>query len=326
MFINGLINLNSMNFQGLSTIEDSKFYIDFALKKASEKASLFRSSKKLMGTRNEKSIRIELVRIDAIRDALADKLFGIGRAFPDTEALPEFYNELLKATVDFPELKRSLAGVKWARSTIMQMHKNYSNKIKKCRELQKISFYRREFYGRVCSVLKQINPNLKQIEIARRTMKGFPAIKTGVKTIAIAGFPNVGKTTLLMKLTGAKADIQPYAFTTQGINVGYLQTASEKIQFLDTPGTLNRFDKMNNIEKVAYLALRLLAEKIIYVFDLTEPYPLEEQEKLFEVVKKMNKQVIVYISKTDILDKDDYREFAEKYEALDEESIKKAIF
>ena len=38
---------------------------------------------------------------------------------------------------------------------------------------------------------------------------------------------------------------------------------------------------MNNIEKVAFLAIKLLAEKIIYVFDLTEPYTMEEQEKLY---------------------------------------------
>jgi len=38
-------------------------------------------------------------------------------------------------------------------------------------------------------------------------MKGFPSIKTNLPTIAIAGFPNVGKTTLLSKITDAKPKI-----------------------------------------------------------------------------------------------------------------------
>ena len=155
-------------------------------------------------------------------------------------------------------------------------------------------------------------------------MRNYPAIKTGTKTIAIAGFPNVGKTTLLMKLTGSKPDIQPYAFTTKGINVGYIK-GKEKLQLLDTPGTLNRFDTMNNIEKVAFLALKLLAEKIIYVFDITEPYPLEQQIKLYKEIKKMKKPVIIYLSKTDILEKGQISEFKKKYKAASLEEIKSLL-
>jgi len=82
---------------------------------------------------------------------------------------------------------------------------------------------------------------------------------------------------------------------------------------------------MNNIEKVAYLALKMLAEHIIYVFDLTEPYPLEEQEALYKALKKLKRPLSVYLSKTDIMEKADYEEFARKYKAKGLEEIKKLI-
>jgi len=313
-----------MNFQGLKPIEDADFFIDLAFRRANDKSAIIRNSK-IKGTRLEKSIRIEQAKLDAIKEVIYTRFMSILKAFPTIENLPEFYIEMIKCTLDFAQLKKSLGALNWAAKATVDMHKKYQLKIKKCRDLERINGYRREFYGRSSSIVKQIKAELSYLEKARRTLKGFPAIKTEPRTITIAGFPNVGKTTLLMKLTGSKADIQPYAFTTQGINVGYLKTENEKIQFLDTPGTLNRFDKMNNIEKVAFLAIKLLAEKVIYVFDLTEPYTMEEQEKLFQNLKKLNKPIFIYLSKTDIIDKENIDEFLTTHKVSSLEEIKKLI-
>ncbi|MBN1157548.1 50S ribosome-binding GTPase, partial [Candidatus Woesearchaeota archaeon] len=122
--------------------------------------------------------------------------------------------------------------------------------------------------------------------------------------------PNVGKTTLLFKLTGAKAEINSYPFTTKSINLGYFSNGEEKIQVIDTPGTLNRFDRMNSIEQQAHLALKYLADTIVYVFDLTGEYPMEQQLKLYDSIKKFNKKVIIYFSKEDVVGKEKIKGFA----------------
>jgi nucleolar GTP-binding protein len=189
--------------------------------------------------------------------------------------------------------------------------------------MEKINQISGEFFGRASSVVKQIKNEFLFLENARKTMRGFPTIKEKFFTVAIAGFPNVGKTTLLHKLTGSKPDIASYAFTTRGINVSYFGSGDNIIQVLDTPGTLNRLDKMNYIEKQAYLAIKYCAEVIVYVFDPTEPYSLSDQEKLFDRLNETGKDIIIYISKTDLIK--DLSKFKQFNFITDAEEVKKAI-
>jgi nucleolar GTP-binding protein len=131
-------------------------------------------------------------------------------------------------------------------------------------------------------------------------------VKTDTYTVCISGFPNVGKSTLLSKMTTASPEIGSYAFTTKSLNIGYFDARFEKVQVIDSPGTLARFEKMNNIERQAFLAIKYVADIVVFVFDLTEPYPLEDQLRLYEGVVDAGKFVIVYFSKSDIISKDKY--------------------
>lgn len=314
-----------MSFQDIPPIENYQSYLDIAFNKAAKKAALARA-KKTKEENLEKSKRIESVRIDVINTSLNDRLRQIISSFPSIDSLPEFYLELLKCTLEYELLKKSLGAVNWAVKKANFFSREYSSKIRKTKDLKKINFYRKQYYGRVSSLLKQIRNELSYLEKSRKIMKAYPAVKTGIKTICIAGFPNVGKTTLLYKLTGSKPEINSYPFTTKGINISYLKKDKEKIQLLDTPGTLNRFEKMNNIEKQASLAIKLLAETIIYVFDITEPYPLEQQIKLYNALKKSNKNILIYLSKTDILEKEKIKDFSKKFRITTIDDLKEILF
>jgi nucleolar GTP-binding protein len=239
------------------------------------------------------------------------------KSFPSIDNLSEFYKELINITLDYAYIKKSLASLKWCVEKNKEFLKTYKNKIKLATEIERINQYRKEFYGRVASTLKQINKHLEYLEFSRRTMLDYPSIKTSLTTIAIIGFPNVGKSTLLSKLTTAKPKIASYAFTTTGINIGYAEINSNKIQFLDTPGTLNRFERQNTVERIATLAIKYIADGMIYVFDLTEASsPLEDQVKLYENLKKSRKPIIIFLSKTDAADKEKIEKFKGKYGAV----------
>ncbi len=315
-----------MNFQNIKPVDGYKFYLDLAFRRAREKGTKLRGQK-LKGGRIEKSKYIELMKMQVISDTICARMQSIINSFPNLDDLDPFYSELLRLHLDYAQLKRSLGAVNWLRQRAYNMLKIYRSKLDKNRDFDRINPIKTEFLGRISSMVKQLKKDFEYLEASRKVLKGFPTIKTGLKTIAIAGFPNVGKTTLLHKLTGSKAEINSYPFTTKALNVGYVGKGKDRIQLIDTPGTLDRFEKMNDIERVAYLAIKHLASKIIYVYDLTEEYPLNKQIALYQRLKKdFELEIVNYLSKTDIVHKADLEQFQKRYKAVtDPDQIKDMI-
>lgn len=287
-----------MNFQKIVPVENSKFLLDLAFRKARQKGK----QKNLKGNWLQIIRQKEALKLDIVKDTIVPRLQKIIEDFPNEEHLPLFYIRLFKLTLDYPQLKKSYGAVGWALKRVRLLQKSYVSKIIKCKDRNEIKALSKEFYGRLASTLKQVDENFDYLEKARKRMRSFPDIKD-LFTVCVYGFPNAGKTTLLNKLTGAKAEVAEYAFTTKSVNSGFFETGGKKIQVLDVPGTLARKDKMNDVEMQAELVLEELADAVIYVFDLSEfcGYTLEMQEELLKhLAGKMN--VLIYLSKTDLFD------------------------
>jgi small GTP-binding protein len=67
---------------------------------------------------------------------------------------------------------------------------------------------------------------------------GFDVAKTGVARVGFIGFPSVGKSTLMSKLTGTTSEVGDYEFTTLTTVPGVIQHKGAKIQILDLPGII----------------------------------------------------------------------------------------
>jgi len=304
-----------MSFQTIPKIETADKYIDYAFRQGRERsmAMKLRRPKHRSSTGERKNA--ETAVFTSVANYLSKSFDNILKAFPQVEELNEFYKELLDCSLEIGEFKHSLGAVAWAKTSIEKMHDFYIRKIKSMREENTIITQRKMFYGRVSSIVKQIKNELIYLEEVRKVIREFPVIKEGITTIALFGFPNVGKTTLLSKLSGSKPEIADYAFTTKSINLGYITLAHKKLQLLDTPGTLNRFEKMNDIERQAYLAVKHVANAVVYIFDLGETsYPVEDQIKLYMSLKQFNKPIFVYFSKTDIIDNRRFEELRKRIE------------
>lgn len=289
-----------MNFQGLGKIETYEQYLDMAFKKSIKVAESIRSNTKSQD-RIVKSRRVESARVITVAKSLISNLDGIIKRFPSIDHLPPFYNELVHCTIDYELLKKSLGALNWAKKQLQNLLDQTIIELRRNKRLHHFNVVRTSFSGRASSVMKQIKKNLEFLEGARKIMKSYPALKTSVPTIVIAGMPNVGKSTLLAAITGAKPHVASYPFTTQKLNLGY---DAEENQYIDTPGLLDRpIAKRNPIERQAILALKHVANLVVFIIDPTEScgYPIGDQEKLLADIKKQFAVPVIIVSnKTDL--------------------------
>merc|ERR1712051_1003737 len=98
------------------------------------------------------------------------------------------------------------------------------------------------------------------------------------------GFPNVGKSSFINKITRADVEVQPYAFTTKSLYVGHTDYKYLRWQIIDTPGILDHpLEDRNTIEMQAITALAHLRAAVLYIVDPSEQcgYTLEAQKKSF---------------------------------------------
>ncbi|KZT20817.1 P-loop containing nucleoside triphosphate hydrolase protein [Neolentinus lepideus HHB14362 ss-1] len=67
---------------------------------------------------------------------------------------------------------------------------------------------------------------------------GFDVARTGVASVGFVGFPSVGKSTLMSKLTGTHSEVSAIDFTTLTTVPGTLKVHGAPIQILDLPGII----------------------------------------------------------------------------------------
>lgn len=125
---------------------------------------------------------------------------------------------------------------------------------------------------------------------------GYSVKKSGDATVILVGFPSVGKSTLLNRLTNAESKTAAYAFTTVSVIPGLMEYEHAKIQILDVPGILKGAAAGTGRGREVLSVVRS-CDMVIFVLDTMNP---EEQ---YDTLKKelYNFQIRVNTKKPDVI-------------------------
>ncbi|MHC1605207.1 MAG: NOG1 family protein [Candidatus Methanofastidiosia archaeon] len=267
-----------------------------------------KSSKIVMKQSGPKDVvfrKKEIEKVSKSCQILSSSLQKVIDRYPSINNLDNFDKRMFDILAGIDETKHNLGALDWAIKSINRVRKETIREMRQTKNRDKIISLRAKAYGRYKSILTQISSNIEMLNDAKDRLKEMPSIDTDCYTVVIAGYPNVGKSSLLSSLTTSTPHIASYPFTTTGINVGGFYVKYQKIQIIDTPGLLDRlFSKRNEIELKAISAIRYLADIIIFIIDGSESrhYTLEKQYSLLEDIRtRMGDVLIITVqNKSDI--------------------------
>lgn len=329
-------------------VENHQFFIDQGVKKMQEAASKEREKieerfRKNVSTQRKtreeiklnKRKDLELAKVKFLNDFLNNRIRKTVKRFPDLRHTEDIYRHLIDTSeVPVSELQSSLSRLIWIADSVDELSQRTEHKIKKAKTDQTIGFVMNKHLGKVNSLFRRNQECFRKLEQGRRFMNQLPTFEY-LFTVAIAGFPNVGKSTLMRSMTGSKIEIQNYPFTTKGLLFSFLFANEQKcIQLIDTPGLLGR-KQNNSIEERANIVLTEYADAIVFVFDVTEScgYSLDQQIKLCKQIQKQDTPLCLYFSKEDIFNEEDQerkqdvlKQFRKLSEFSQQETLQEELF
>ena len=270
-------------------VPNSKELLDIAFKRGMKSsAQVSRNAPILIKAKKKESRRIKVT-----IEELLDRIQRIIKMVPIIDDLPDFYKELASILVNINELKLTLGKINGILPILRNIEREYISRLSKIENPKEGDQLRRAAFGRVSSIINKQNSNLEYLNEIRGRLREIPSIDYTIPCVVVAGYPNVGKSSIVKNIsTNKKIEIKEYPFTTKKLNMGHLEIQRRfdkiKIQIMDCPGILALRAKRNYIERQAILALRLISDLILYIFDPTPAcgYNIDSQIELYKEVKQ----------------------------------------
>ncbi|KAF5735785.1 Nucleolar GTP-binding protein 1 [Tripterygium wilfordii] len=289
------------NFKKITVVPNGKDFIDIILSRTQRQTPTVVHK----GYAINRLRQFYMRKVKYTQQNFHEKLSTIIDEFPRLDDIHPFYGDLLHVLYNKDHYKLALGQVNTARNVISKIAKDYVKMLKYGDSLYRCKCLKVAALGRMCTVIKRIGPSLAYLEQIRQHMARLPSIDPNTRTILICGYPNVGKSSFINKITRADVDVQPYAFTTKSLFVGHTDYKYLRYQVIDTPGILDRpFEDRNIIEMCSITALAHLRAAVLFFLDISGScgYSISQQAALFDSIKSlfMNKPLIIVCNKTDL--------------------------
>ena len=271
----------SKDFKSITAVPNGNELVDIILSKTQRKTpTVVRPGFKI------KRIQAFYMRkVKFTQQNTVEKLQAIIDEFPRLEEIHPFFADLINVLYDRDHYKLALGQINTAKNVVAQIGQDYVRLLKYGDSLYRCKQLKHAALGRMCTVMKKLNASLCYLEEVRKHMSRLPAIDPTDRTLILCGFPNVGKSSFMNKVTRANVDVQPYAFTTKSLFLGHMDYQFIRWQVIDTPGILDHpLEERNTIEMQSITAMAHLQAAILFFVDLSGQctYTIEEQISLFQ--------------------------------------------
>lgn len=259
--------------------------------------SFRRAARKMREKRNKDRANEEFVR--AVSSAVHDRLVQILQDIPVIDELPPFYHDMIDILFGIDRFKKSLGAVGWAAKQTRILGYRMAYEVRRAADTQA---KRKQAVARISSIVHQIDEHLRFLNDARNTLRNLPDIRDEF-TIVVAGYPNVGKSSFIRRVSTAEPEVAKYPFTTREIILGHRRMGRRSLQFVDTPGLLYRpRTERNAVEQQAVNALMNVADLVLFILDPSETcgYTFSDQLSLLEDMRGLiPAPFIVVVNKAD---------------------------
>lgn len=290
------------NFGKIQTVPPLGDFLDIVLSRTQRKTpTVIHKGYAIIRIRN-----FYMRKVKFTRDTFDEKLGAILQDFPRIEDIHPFYGDLLNVLYDKDHYKLALGQINTARHMIDNVARDYVKLLKYGDSLYRCKQLKRAALGRMATIMKRQKDTLLYLEQVRQHLSRLPSIDPNTRTLLLCGYPNVGKSSFMNKLTRANVEVQPYAFTTKSLFVGHMDYKYLRWQVIDTPGILDHpLEERNTIEMQSITAMAHIRACVLFFLDLSEScgYTITQQISLFESLRPLfaNKPLLLICNKIDLM-------------------------
>jgi len=291
----------NVSWRTLSTVLLAEEVLDKAFSRAKKAADRVDDPDRVFRVRKQMTRMVQTA-----ADIISTECLDLVASWPSLDQSPLFDVAMIDACVGCDEYRKNLATLQWAAGQVQRIAGQNAKKIIRTGRTDLMHEARREAYGRISSVMRQVGPSLEWLSEARETLKRLPKIDPVSPCIVVCGAPNVGKSAFISALSSGNMEVNHYPFTTKQIHVGHFTHRRLQYQLVDTPGLLDRpMESRNHIEMQAIAALEHIGSLVLFLVDESESCgtPYDEQMNLLEEVKGLLPEtaLMVVSSKADLL-------------------------